>query len=90
MEGSQRIAGAATEESLFFKGICRIFLEVNLGLLPGAGGTQRLPRIIGPLGEFPKMMLTGKHVPAKKAEEMGIIDKITDADGIEESMKSFT
>ena len=33
------------------------------------------------------MMLTGKHVPAKKAEEMGIIDKITDADVIEESIK---
>ena len=55
--------------------------EVNLGLLPGAGGTQRLPRIIGP-SEALKMMLTGKHVPAKKAEEMGIIDKITDADVI--------
>ena len=60
--------------------------EVNLGLLPGAGGTQRLPRIIGP-SEALKMMLTGKHVPAKKAEEMGIIDKITDADVIEESIK---
>ena len=45
--------------------------EVNLGLLPGAGGTQRLPRIIGP-SKAPKMMLTGKHVPAKKAEEMGL------------------
>ena len=60
--------------------------EVNLGLLPGAGGTQRLPRIIGP-SEALKMMLTGKHVPAKKAEELGIIDKITDADVIEESIK---
>ena len=60
---------------------------MNLGLLPGAGGTQRLPRIIGPSESFFKMMLTGKHVPAKKAEEMGIIDKITDADVIEESIK---
>ena len=40
--------------------------EVNLGLLPGAGGTQRLPRLVGP-AEALKMMLTGMHVNAKKA-----------------------
>jgi len=51
--------------------------EVNLGLLPGGGGTQRLPRLIGP-GEALKMMLSGSHVPAKKALEMGIVDKISD------------
>ena len=51
--------------------------EVNLGLLPGGGGTQRLPRLIGP-GEALKMMLSGSHVPAKKALEMGIVDKISE------------
>jgi len=51
--------------------------EVNLGLLPGGGGTQRLPRLIGP-GEALKMMLSGSHVPSKKALEMGIVDKISD------------
>jgi len=50
--------------------------EVNLGLLPGGGGTQRLPRLIGP-GEALKMMLSGSHVPAKKALKMGIVDKIS-------------
>ena len=47
--------------------------EVLLGILPGAGGTQRLPRLCGvnmPLD----MMLTGKHVPAKEALSSGIID----------------
>ena len=51
--------------------------EVNLGLLPGGGGTQRLPRLAGP-AEALKMMLTGAHVPAKKALDLGIVDKISD------------
>ena len=51
--------------------------EVNLGLLPGGGGTQRLPRLTGP-SEALKMMLSGSHVPAKKALDMGIIDKIVE------------
>ena len=59
--------------------------EVNLGLLPGGGGTQRLPRLAGP-GEALKMMLTGGHVPAKKALNMGIIDDISD-NVVEDSIK---
>ena len=51
--------------------------EVNLGLLPGGGGTQRLPRLTGP-GEALKMMLSGSHVPAKKALNMGIVDEISE------------
>ncbi len=51
--------------------------EVNLGLLPGGGGTQRLPRLAGP-GEALKMMLTGSHVPAQKALNLGIVDSISD------------
>ena len=50
--------------------------EVNLGLLPGGGGTQRLPRLTGP-SEALKMMLSGSHVPAKKALNMGIVDQIS-------------
>jgi len=51
--------------------------EVNLGLLPGGGGTQRLPRLTGP-SEALKMMLSGSHVPAKRALNMGIVDKISE------------
>jgi len=51
--------------------------EVNLGLLPGGGGTQRLPRLAGP-AEALKMMLTGAHIPAKKALDLGIVDKVSD------------
>jgi len=59
--------------------------EVNLGLLPGGGGTQRLPRLAGP-NEALKMMLSGSHVPAKKALDMGIIDDISD-NVVEDSIK---
>ena len=51
--------------------------EVNLGLLPGGGGTQRLPRLTGP-SEALKMMLSGSHVPANKALNMGIVDQISE------------
>ena len=51
--------------------------EVNLGLLPGGGGTQRLPRLTG-ASEALKMMLSGSHVPAKKALDIGIIDQIVE------------
>jgi len=50
--------------------------EVNLGLIPGAGGTQRLPRIAG-LENALDMITSGRHVAAKEALAMGVIDEIT-------------
>ncbi|MFL5618186.1 MAG: fatty acid oxidation complex subunit alpha FadJ [Gemmatimonadaceae bacterium] len=49
--------------------------EVQLGLIPGAGGTQRLPRIIG-LQRALDMILTGRNIRAKKAVQMGLVDEI--------------
>jgi len=49
--------------------------EVNLGLLPGAGGTQRLPRIVG-VEKALEMMTSGQHVPAKQCHEMGLVDEL--------------
>ena len=49
--------------------------EVQLGLIPGAGGTQRLPRKIG-LTNGLDMILTGKNVRAKKALQLGVIDEL--------------
>ncbi|PIK59633.1 hypothetical protein BSL78_03429, partial [Apostichopus japonicus] len=49
--------------------------EVMLGLLPGAGGTQRLPRLIG-LPNALDMMLTGKNIPAQKAKSMGLVHQL--------------
>ena len=49
--------------------------EVALGLLPGAGGTQRLPRIVGPAKAL-EMVAFGQHVPAKECLAMGLVDEI--------------
>uniref|UniRef100_A0AAQ5Y627 Trifunctional enzyme subunit alpha, mitochondrial n=1 Tax=Amphiprion ocellaris TaxID=80972 RepID=A0AAQ5Y627_AMPOC len=51
--------------------------EVMLGLLPGAGGTQRLPKMVGLPGAF-DMMLTGKNIRAEKAKKMGLVHQLVD------------
>ncbi len=58
--------------------------EVKLGLLPGAGGTQRLPRLTGPAAAL-EIMNTGRFVPAKEALELGIIDHISEQDDVREA-----
>ncbi len=58
--------------------------EVQLGLLPGGGGTQRLFRLIGLIEALP-MLLTGKRVRAKKALELGLVDKLSDKDALIET-----
>ena len=59
--------------------------EVNLGLLPGAGGTQRLPRLIGP-SQALKMMLAGTPMSAKKALQQGVIDAISENSLIDDAI----
>ncbi len=59
--------------------------EVKLGLLPGAGGTQRLPRLTGAKAAA-GIMLTGDPVAAPSALQMGIIDRIAEGDLIEEAI----
>ena len=51
--------------------------EVLIGIIPGGGGTQRLPRLIGPKLAL-DLITTGRHVPAPEAKELGIIDDIVD------------
>ncbi|MGE5235114.1 MAG: 3-hydroxyacyl-CoA dehydrogenase NAD-binding domain-containing protein [Acidobacteriota bacterium] len=55
--------------------------EVMLGLLPGGGGTQRLPRRIGLPAALP-MLLTGQRVRARKALRLGLVDAVTTPGGI--------
>ena len=49
--------------------------EVLIGIIPGGGGTQRLPRLIGPKAAM-EMIVSGRHVPAEEAKKMGIVDAI--------------
>ena len=55
--------------------------EVMLGLLPGGGGTQRLPRLIG-IQKALDMMLTGKKIYGKKAKSIGLADKVTNKESL--------
>lgn len=53
--------------------------EVLLGLLPGAGGTQRLPRLIGAKAAL-ELMLSGRHLSAKEGLDLGLLDRMGDSD----------
>jgi 3-hydroxyacyl-CoA dehydrogenase len=62
--------------------------EVNLGLLPGAGGTQRLPRIVGAPKAL-EMVTSGQHVPAKQCLEMGLVDELAEEGKLKEAAIAF-
>ena len=49
--------------------------EINLGLIPGGGGTQRLPRLIG-LGHTLRLVLTGDMIQAAEAKEIGLVEMV--------------
>jgi 3-hydroxyacyl-CoA dehydrogenase len=53
--------------------------EVKLGLLPGAGGTQRLPRLVG-LDRALDIIVAGDPLPAARALELGVVDRLVDGD----------
>ncbi|HXV78158.1 MAG TPA: enoyl-CoA hydratase-related protein, partial [Candidatus Polarisedimenticolaceae bacterium] len=58
--------------------------EVMLGLLPGGGGTQRLPRRVGLVEALP-LMLTGRRLRARRAYRIGLVDAVTSPGGIAET-----
>ena len=59
--------------------------EVSLGLIPGGGGTQRLPRLVGQ-GQAMRLILTGDPVPAPEAAELGLVDVVSDPDELDETV----
>lgn len=61
--------------------------EVTLGIIPGFGGNQRLPRTIG-IGKAKELIYTGEMIDAKEAHEIGLVNKVVDAEKlIEEVIK---
>ena len=64
------------------------FPEVNLGLLPGASGTQRLPRLVGAKRAL-EMMLSGNPVNAETALDYGLIDQICEDDNLQHAAIEF-
>jgi 3-hydroxyacyl-CoA dehydrogenase len=60
--------------------------EVKLGILPGSGGTQRLPRAI-PMAEAVKMMTTGTPISSERAKEIGLVDEIAPGDLVESAIR---
>jgi 3-hydroxyacyl-CoA dehydrogenase len=62
--------------------------EVKLGLLPGAGGTQRLPRIVG-VEKALEMVTSGEHVGAKLCAEMGLVDALVDEGKLRDGAIAF-
>lgn len=63
--------------------------EVNLGLLPGAGGTQRAPRVMG-VKAATELMLSGKHLSAKAAAAAGLVDQLMDGDDVTAAGLAYT
>lgn len=62
--------------------------EVQLGLLPGGGGTQRLPRLIG-IQKALDMMLTGKNIFSKPAYKMGLVDRLIHKEALHRAACEF-
>ncbi len=62
--------------------------EVQIGILPGAGGTQRLPRLVGPKAAM-ELITSGRHVPADEAQKLGIIDEIVTEGDLKNAAVAF-
>jgi len=56
--------------------------EVTLGVLPGTGGTQRLPRLVGK-GRAIDLMITGRTISPEEAKDIGLINEVTEGDALE-------
>jgi 3-hydroxypropionyl-coenzyme A dehydratase len=64
------------------------FPEINLGIFPGFGGTQRLVRLVGK-GKALELMMTGDRIKADYAERLGLVNKVVSPDALENETKQL-
>ena len=64
------------------------FTEINLGVIPGSGGTQRLPRLIG-VGKAKELLLTGDQVSGDEAYRLGIVNKVVAKEALQDEAKAL-
>ncbi|MGS2777959.1 enoyl-CoA hydratase-related protein [Robertmurraya sp. GLU-23] len=77
----------ACDFRLAVKGTKMGLTETSLGIIPGAGGTQRLPRLIGETKAL-ELILTARKITAEQAEQLGLVNKVTESDVLmNESLK---
>jgi enoyl-CoA hydratase len=62
--------------------------EITLGVIPGGGGTQRLPRLVG-IAAAAELILLGEMIKADKAESLGLVNKVVPFDQLEEEVKAL-
>jgi enoyl-CoA hydratase/carnithine racemase len=62
--------------------------EILLGIIPGAGGTQRLPRLIGP-ARAKDLIFTGRFVPAAEALQLGLVDRVVPDDQVYQAARDL-
>lgn len=64
------------------------FPEIDLGMIPGWGGTQRLPDVVG-ASAAKDLLVTGRHVDADEAAELGLVDRVVDDDDLEDELFAY-